>query len=1255
MRYIKFILFFPLVAFCQQVKFSATVSSTTCNGTLMQFQIENIPSQITATEFNFSDGDLPANWTSTDFSIGTPCNASTGGRADGSDYFWATTSDPASGSLRSRFVETSPENVENGGVVQFFFRYGNDDPQPGCEMPEANGEDVKLLYTTDGGVSYTEFFDELAVDPDWRGSSLPYYNNNPDWAFFSVEIPAAASSKNTSFKWYQRRSSGDVWDNWGLDDIVVKANPPETDLWEMDFGLGSIDNVSATSSNLLYSKLYPLSNVSNIYSVTVSTTLTDLSEYSLTKNITVPPSDTTPPVIEVIPELTFNSDTGSCTVQLTLPQLGTVTRTDNCQIVSIVNDKPDLLFDKGPTIINWTVTDSASNSTVVAQKIIVVDNEDPVLTIPADIFSSTCSVVIGVASATDNCSTLTASYTIASNGGIIGLGSNTLIWYVTDGSGNTVSATQLVTVSDTTAPVNIAPSDITTSTSINSCNAQNIVLGSPTFSDNCTVAGIVNDAPSSFPTGTTTVTWTVSDTAGNISLSFQRVTVTDNTPPIITPLLDVVTNDCTYLLANPTVNDNCSFTLTNDAPASFSTGTTTVTWTASDSAGNTVSLTQLVTFSDNTNPTITVEEPNKTINADNGSCFATGPNLGTLITLDDCGIASSSNDAPSQFPIGETVVTYTVSDSVGNISTATQVVNVLDKEAPTIRARDIVVSIDNQSQLNISWDLIDNGSTDNCEIKSFEFQSNEPDLVLPKKTDIPSYTALPEIPPISEAVTRTSGTSTPTNKNSTSSSKRNISKGNSLSTFRGKNLIANCNNLGSKQIKFLVTDPSGNTASTTVNVIITDDLQICGAPPEPISLDTDNDGVADSLDAFPNDPTEWRDSDSDGIGNNSDPDDDSDGFLDNIEFLAGSDLEEFNSIPLDTDGDGIINLLDEDDDNDGFTDIIEGRVGTDSLNILNFPLDTDSDLVLDFYDLDDDNDGQSDLIELDCGSDPKNNLSRSDDTDFDGIPNCLDIDDDNDGFEDQIEINLGTDPLNVYEYPTPDGDGDGVPYFLGNVQFFNDNCPDIPNPNQLDTDDDGKGDLCDNCINIKNKDQSDLDQDGVGDLCDICPDDFNPEQEDYDNDLLGDICDLDDDNDGQSDEDEIACGSNPKDETSLSPDFDGDGILDCFDFDNDNDGIEDSIDQNPTSFDDLLISQFVSDNGDGINDQFIILKIGNYSKNLLSIYSRNGTLLYSKRNYQNNWPADAGGKEIPEGSYFFTLDLEEDGNIDHQGWLYLTR
>ena len=64
--------------------------------------------------------------------------------------------------------------------------------------------------------------------------------------------------------------------------------------------------------------------------------------------------------------------------------------------------------------------------------------------------------------------------------------------------------------------------------------------------------------------------------------------------------------------------------------------------------------------------------------------------------------------------------------------------------------------------------------------------------------------------------------------------------------------------------------------------------------------DTDGDGVGDNGDAFPNDPTESVDTDGDGLGNNADPDDDNDGLSDADEALAGTD-------PLnpDTDGDGV--------------------------------------------------------------------------------------------------------------------------------------------------------------------------------------------------------------------------------------------------------------------------------------------------------------------------------------------------------------
>ena len=77
-------------------------------------------------------------------------------------------------------------------------------------------------------------------------------------------------------------------------------------------------------------------------------------------------------------------------------------------------------------------------------------------------------------------------------------------------------------------------------------------------------------------------------------------------------------------------------------------------------------------------------------------------------------------------------------------------------------------------------------------------------------------------------------------------------------------------------------------------------------------------------------------------------------------------------------------------------------------------------------------------------------------------------------------------------------------------------------------------------------------------------------------------------------------------------------------------------------------------NGDGINDVFNIVKIANYPNSSLVIYSRSGVEIYNKRNYQNTWPLDQDQK-VPEGSYFYFLDLENDGLIDKRGWIYLTR
>ncbi|MGH1384861.1 LamG-like jellyroll fold domain-containing protein [Kordia sp.] len=139
------------------------------------------------------------------------------------------------------------------------------------------------------------------------------------------------------------------------------------------------------------------------------------------------------------------------------------------------------------------------------------------------------------------------------------------------------------------------------------CSTNNVNLGTPVTSDDCGVASVTNNAPTVFPVGDTTVIWTVTDTVGNTATCSQLVTVNDTVNPTITCPLDIVTACSPSDLGTPVTSDNCGIaSITNDAPATFPVGDTTVTWTVTDNAGNTAMCSQLVTINiDTENPTIT--------------------------------------------------------------------------------------------------------------------------------------------------------------------------------------------------------------------------------------------------------------------------------------------------------------------------------------------------------------------------------------------------------------------------------------------------------------------------------------------------------------------------------------------------------------------------------------------------------------------------------------------------------------------------
>ncbi len=157
------------------------------------------------------------------------------------------------------------------------------------------------------------------------------------------------------------------------------------------------------------------------------------------------------------------------------------------------------------------------------------------------------------------------------------------------------------------------PAPISVKNDPGKCGAA-LVLTSPLTSDNCDVANVTNDAPALFPVGTTTVTWTVTDIHNNSNSTSQKVTVTDNEPPVITaPANLIITTDpgnrvaTNVNLGSPITNDNCAVeasSVQNDAPAIFPLGTTTVTWTVKDIHGNTNTATQTVTVTDKEPPVI---------------------------------------------------------------------------------------------------------------------------------------------------------------------------------------------------------------------------------------------------------------------------------------------------------------------------------------------------------------------------------------------------------------------------------------------------------------------------------------------------------------------------------------------------------------------------------------------------------------------------------------------------------------------------
>ena len=169
--------------------------------------------------------------------------------------------------------------------------------------------------------------------------------------------------------------------------------------------------------------------------------------------------------------------------------------------------------------------------------------------------------------------------------------------------------------------------------------------------------------------GTYTINYSASDACGNTGTATRTVTVVDTTAPVITvtPGTDTVELGSAWTDAGATA-DGGETVFESGSVDTNTVGNYTITYTASDAAGNVGTVTRTVLVVDTTAPVITVTSGTDTV--EQGSSWT---DAGATADGGEAVIPSGTVDTNT---VGAYTITYTATDAAGNVGTATRTVTV---------------------------------------------------------------------------------------------------------------------------------------------------------------------------------------------------------------------------------------------------------------------------------------------------------------------------------------------------------------------------------------------------------------------------------------------------------------------------------------------------------------------------------------------------------------------------------------------------
>ncbi len=264
------------------------------------------------------------------------------------------------------------------------------------------------------------------------------------------------------------------------------------------------------------------------------------------------------------------------------------------------------------------------------------------------------------------------------------IGSTTRTWTATDDCGNTATASQTISFSDTQAPVpSEMPDDITVS-----CGEDVVFADDPTWTDNCdtdifiSIEDLTEDDPDFCIVYVRA--WSAIDDCGNLGTTKQRIFVEDSEPPVFTYVPPVLDIDCMvppFDFEEPIAEDNCgevTLTYVDEAPngSICDIGAAYVrAYTATDDCGNTATVDVVIWVDpDQGPPEFTFVPEDLTF-----FCADGDPQIPDAIAVDDCDpdvvitFEDEFNTDPEDCGNGygyDIIRTWTATDHCGNQTTA---------------------------------------------------------------------------------------------------------------------------------------------------------------------------------------------------------------------------------------------------------------------------------------------------------------------------------------------------------------------------------------------------------------------------------------------------------------------------------------------------------------------------------------------------------------------------------------------------------